>query len=263
MGTIFASGHTLTDPDNARIAHANNWITGGTVTASGTAANFFADGPDNTLTYEKWQPDALPATWEYDFGPSQSFDYCAIGAHTLGTNGNTLEVQRYDSNSWTDLIPATAITSDMPIFVFFSSQTDTRARIRIANGTAPTVGVVKFGTALAMERPFYGGHSPLDYARETIFRSNYSATGESLGRTKQRQYLTTSFDWQHLSRSWLDSNWKSFQKAVENEPFFIAWRPTSFSEVGLCIADQVPVPTAMGIRDLHQVSLSVRARGYD
>jgi len=267
MGVILESGYTVPGGDepltHARIAHANNWITGGTITASSTATDFFADGPDNSLTYEKWQPSSVTATWENNFGSSQDYDYCLIAAHNMGTQGNSLQVQTYDSASWTDLIPTTAITDDMPILCIFTEQTDTRARIRITNGSAPTIGVIKFGKALQMQQPLYGGHSPLDMARQTIVRSNYSETGEFLGKSKQRTYCETEFAWSHLTASWVRTNWRPFQKAVETEPFGIAWRPDDFSEVGYCQTDSVPIPSNMGVRDYMSVSLSVRALGYD
>lgn len=267
MGVIFESGYSLPGGDepltHARIAHSSNWISGGTITASSTATDYFADGPDNSLTYEKWQPSSVTATWENNFGSSQDYDYCVIAAHDMGTQGNTLEVQTYASGSYTDLITATAITDDMPIFVIFSEQTDTRARIRITNGSAPTIGFIKFGKAFQMERPLYGGHAPLDLARQTELRSNYSETGEFLGRTKQRTYGSTSFAWSNLTAAWIRSNWKRFQKAIETEPFVIAWRPETFSEVGFCQTDQVPIPQNQGVRDLMSVEMNVRSRGYD
>lgn len=267
MSVIFSTGYSLPSGDepinNARIAHARNWLTGGTITASTTATDFFAAGPDNSLTYERWKPSALPATWEYDHGSAAEVDYCCIGAHTLGTNGNTLQVQYFNGTTWTGVIPATAITSDMPIMAIFPPQTRQRWRIQISNGTAPEVGVIKFGKALQMQRAIYGGHTPLDYSRQTVMRQNRSVTGEFLGRTKLRNTLRTSFDWAHLSRAWIDANWKDFQLACEEEPFFIAWRPGQFSEVGLCYTDQVPAPQSMSIRDLFQVSLGVTARGYE
>lgn len=267
MGVIFESGYSLPGGDqpltHARIAHSGNWLSGGTVTASSTATDFFADGPDNSLTYEKWQPTSVAATWQYTFSGSSSYDYCVIAAHNMGTQGNTLEVQTNATGSWTDLIPATAITDNMPIFCIFSEQTDTAARIRITNGSVPTIGFVKFGSAMQMARPLYGGHSPLDLSRQTVLRSTMSESGEFLGRSKQRSYNTTSFSWSNLSAAWVRTNWRPFQLAIETEPFVIAWRPGTFSEVGFCQTDSVPIPSNQGVRDLMSVEMQVRARGYD
>lgn len=267
MTVIFESGYSLPSGDypltHARIAHSNNWFSGGTSSPSSTATGYFADAPLNTLTYERWKPSALPATWGYDHGSSVEADYCCIAAHTMGTNGNSLQVEYWTGAAWVAVCPVTAITSDEPIMVIFEPQTAQFWRISISNGTAPEIGVIKFGTAMQMERPLYGGHAPIPMARQTILRSNYSETGEYLGRVKQRTYLTTSYAWQHLTSTWVRANWPSFQLATEAEPFWIAWRPSTFGDVGYAQLDETPIPTNMGIRDLMSVSMNVRARGYE
>lgn len=267
MTVLFAPGYSLTSTDypltHARIGHKNNWLSGGTASASTTATSYFANGPLNTLTYELWKPSSLTATWEYNHGSSASADFCAIGAHNMGTNGNTLNVQYYNGSTWVDLIAATAITSDAPIFVIFASTAAQRWRIQISSGTAPTIGVVKFGLALQMERPIYGGHAPVSMARQTALRSNYSETGQYLGRSKKRMFFATSYEWQNLSASWVEANWPDLQDAIEAEPFFIAWRPGFKEDVGFCQVDEVPVPSNMGVRDLMSVSMGIRSLGYD
>lgn len=267
MTVILGTGYTLPSGDepltHARIAHAGNWLSGGTVSASGTAAGYYADGPDNSLTYERWQPDALPATWEYDHGSAVECDYCVIAAHTLGTNQNTLEVQYFDGADWIDVITAQAITTDEPIFVIFEPETRQRWRIRISDGTAPDVAFVKFGAAMQMPQAIYGGHAPIVFGRMTTMRSNYSETGEFLGRTVQRTMLSASYAWTLLRSTWVRANWPAFQKATESEPFVIAWRPATFGDVGFCQLDQTPVPANMGVRDYMSVEMNVRARGYD
>lgn len=267
MGVIFQTGYSLPGGDqpltHARIAHSGNWLAGGTATASTTATGYFADAPKSSLTYERWKPTTLAATWEYDHGSAATCDYCVIAAHNMGTNGNTLQIQYWNGTSWTGVIPSTAITDDMAVMAIFGQQTRQLWRIQISNGTAPEIGVVKFGLAMQMPRPIYGGHAPLDLSRQTVLRSNYSETGEFLGRTKQRVQMATGFSWQHMTAAWVRSNWRPFQKALEAEPFVIAWRPETFSEVALCQVDAVPVPQNMGIRDLMSVEMQVRALAHD
>jgi hypothetical protein len=294
MTVLYEPGYSLPQTDypltHARIAHSNNWLTGGKVSGgdgskllqengdalllesgdnilleaqNSTATGYYATAPDGTLTYEFWKPASLPSTWEYNHTSSAECDYCAIAAHTMGTNGNSLQVQYHDGSGWVDLVISTAITSDEPIFAIFSATTASRWRIRVSSGTAPEIGVVKFGSAFQMQRPLFGGHSPIDMARQTILRSNYSETGEYLGRTKKRRFHATGYEWNHLTAAWIEENWPSMQSAVESEPFFIAWRPHTKEGVGFCQTDGVPIPSNMGIRDLMTVSLSVRARGYD
>lgn len=267
MGVAFESGYTLPGSDypltHARIAHSGNWLAGGTVTASTTAAGYFADGPDNSLTYEKWQPTASAATWEYDHGSAAECDYCVIGAHDLGTRAATVNVQAEIAAVWTTLVSISP-ADNMPIMAIFEPRTQQAWRLQITYaGTAPVIGVIKFGKALQMPRPLYGGHAPLDLSRQTILRTNISEAGEFLGRTKQRTAFATSFAWQHLEASWVRANWRPLQLAIETEPFFIAWRPITFSEVGLVYSSQTPIPENMGIRDLMSVNLGVTGYGYD
>lgn len=267
MTVILESGYSLPGSDepltHARIGHAGNWLTGGTISASTTATDFFSDGPDNTLTYEKWKPTTTSGTWEYDHGSAAACDYCAVGAHDLGTSGATVKVQYHNGSSWVDLSAATAITTDEPLFFIFGTQTRQRWRLNITTASAaPTIGVIKFGAAMQFERPLYGGHAPIPLARKTVLRANYSETGEFLGRTKQRHMLATNYAWQNLTSAWIRANWPAFQQAIEEEPFFIAWRPETFGDVALCQVDAVPIPQAMGMRDLYQVEMEVRARGW-
>jgi hypothetical protein len=266
MGVIFEAGYSLPGADqpltNARIAHSGTWYAG-TPAASSTATGYFAASPNNSLTYELWKPSSVTATWELDLGSAVDVDYCCIAAHTMGTNGNSVQVQYYTGSAWADLTPVTAVSDDMPIMCIFSTENAQRFRISVTGGTAPTIGVIRFGEAMQMDAPIFGGHSPLDYGRITESRAAYSMSGAFLGRSKQRQWLATSFEWTHLNKTWVEANWSAFQKAGYTEPFFIAWRPDDFSEVGYCQTENVPAPQFMGVRAYMTVGLQVTALGYD
>ena len=267
MGLIFQPAYRLPIGDaklsHARLAHSGNWLSGGTVTASSTAMGYFAGGPDNSLTYEKWQPQSLGATWEYDHGNVAECDYCAIAAHTMGTSGNTLQVQYFDGSAWVDLIDATAIADDSAVFVFFGPQQRQRWRIRLTNGVAPVVGVVEFGKALQMPHPIYSGHTPIALARRTVMRSNVSAMGEFIGFTKQRSTLGSTFAWQTLDADWVRDNVPSLQKALESEGCFIAWRPDTFGEVTYGFTTQTPIPTNTGLVNLMSMEISLTGYSHD
>lgn len=229
MTILYQASYSLPANDqpltHARIAHSRNWIDGGTATASGTSTDYFADAPLNTLTYERWKPDALPATWTYTHSREAQCDYCCIAAHTLGTSRTSISVEYYDGLAWQTLIASTEIRSDAPIFCIFGAVTATQWRISLSGTTLPEIGVVRFGAALQMQRPIYGGHAPITLARQTVLRSNKSETGEYLGRTKVRTYDQTTFSWRNLSEYWVRAWWPDMQRAIETEPFWIAWRP--------------------------------------
>ena len=267
MGVIFETGYTLPGSDepttHARIAHSANWQSGGTITASTTATGFFADAPNDSLTYDKWKPTALPATWEQDFGSALFTDYCCIAGHTMGTNGNTLQVQYHNGTTWVDLINE-AIEDDEPIYCIFEVKTRQRFRIVISNGTVPTIAVIRFGASLQMEQAMYRGITPIKMNRKTTVRSTQSETGQWLGRTKIRNALVGGFSWTNLTSAWARTNIHPFIKAIETEPFFIAWRPGTFTDVDYCWTTTNPGgPTYTGPVDHMSFDVNVEALGYE
>ena len=184
---------------------------------------------------------------------------------TAGTPLVTYIKEPAQVSSYRALLNPIVAEDNSPIMGFFipSTATQNNYAIRIDRAVLPEVAVFWVGNSLKMERPLYGGHSPLHLARQTVMRSNYSETGEFLGRTRQRLYNTTSFAWNNLSAAWVRENWYPFQKAMETDPFFIAWRPETFSEAGFCQVDSIPIPQNTGVRDLMSVEMTVRGLGYD
>ena len=263
MAVVFSSGYTLPGGDepltHARICHAGTWVTGGTVTAS-TAADYSADGPANSLTYDRWKPSSMPGSWTYAHGSTVECDYCAIAAHTLGTDGATVYI-RYDDGTGTyiNLVAPFVPTDDSPILAIFPPRSAENWRIRVEGSTAPEIGVIRFGTALQMPVPIYGGHAPLEFQRNVTMRTNESETGEVLGRSVERRSLATSYQWTHITRAWADANLLDLQRNVEAEPFFLAWRPGEVAAgVGYCLADSPPKPANMGRKTYMSLDLSVR-----
>ncbi len=265
MSVEFQTGYTLPGGDkplrNARIAHSLNWLSDGAPLASTTAAGFFAAAPNNSLTYEKWKPTSVPATWEYDHGSFAMVDYACIAGHTL--TGCTVRIERRNGAVWLPQSPDVLIADNSHLWFFFAPVSAQRLRINILSGPVPVIAVIKFGLALQLEQPIFGGHTPIDLSRQTVLRANRTETGENAGRTKQRVLLATSFEWSHLTTAWIEANWLTLQKAIEAEPFFIVWRPLDRSHVGFVQVDKVPVPTNMGILDFMAVDMQVRGLAYD
>ncbi|MBD3803556.1 MAG: hypothetical protein IE919_10000 [Thioclava sp.] len=259
MGVVFQAGYAPGSGDepieNARILHCGRSLSGGSVVDSSTEIGFFASGPLNALTYERWKPGAVPAQWEYDHGAVASADCFCIAAHTAGTAGATLDLQYFDGADWVTLVSVSP-EDDAPIMALFEPISASAWRVEVT-GYACEIGVIRIGLALQVPTAIYSGQSPLTFGRKVAFRSTRSETGQFLGRTKQRVALSGAFGWSHLPSAWVYANWGEFQRAAEDEPFFLAWRPAEFSEVGYCDADQVPAPAFMGISDLMSVEVSV------
>ena len=270
MTVLMEDGYTLPSGDqplsHARIAHRGNWLSGGTVTVSSTAVDYFAAGPNNTMTFERWKPTDLPASWQYSAAAPVECDYCAIAAHTIGTNGGRIRVQYStdDGLNWVSVISQTFITSNEPIFCIFAPVTAKDWRVLFTNdGTPAEVGVIKFGTALQMERPIAFNHAPGRYQRDTKITESTSETGEFLGQTVRRSALDASYDWRHLTRAWVDANWLPFMLAAERDPFFIAWRPDKYGDCLYGRATGSPEASFMGLLAYMQASVTVRGHAYE
>lgn len=261
MTVIYSAGYALPGGDyplkNARILHSGNWLATGTMTASTTAAGYFAAGPNGSMTYERWKPTTIAAQLTITFGAAQSITCAAIAAHTLA--GSTVALQYWTGAAWATVVAGTVIPDNSPIMWIFPARSATQFRINIsASPGFPEVGVFKIGTPLQMPMSIYSGHAPIEYGRKTALRSNRSDTGEYLGRTKQRSALTTDFSWDYLPRAWVDANWEPMQIAMESEPFFIAWRPSDSQSVGYCQTDETPGVSNMGVLDYMSAKLTVR-----
>lgn len=270
MTIVSPVGYTLPGGDqpltHARILHSRNWLSGGTVSVSSTDADYFADAPNNTLTYEKWKPATTGAeTWEYDHGSAVECDCCCIAAHDFGSQAVTVSIQYWNGSTWVDLVPSFVPSDDGAIMAIFNPTTAQRWRVGVQTSSSDPgrVAVIKFGKALQMERPIYGGHAPLDFGRVSSNRVNRSETGEFLGITKQFSNLVTSFEWQNVTASWVRSNLGDLQRATESDAIFIAWRPESFEEVGFGLVSKPPSASNLGIRDLMAVGLSMNGYAHD
>lgn len=263
---VIPGSYTLPQGDlplnHARILHARNWLTGGTITASSTDADYFEDAPDYSMTYEEWKPGSLPASWERDYGTPQTVDCVGIADHTLGSDGASVAVEYWNGSAWVTLA-SFAPTDDAPIFVMLPRTVAQVWRIVITGSTAPIVGVVKFGLALQMPRRLAPGHTPIEFGRQIKMRSTYAETGNFLGRTKINGMLATKFEWHHLTWAWTHANWPVLQRAVESEPFFIAWHPGRSQMVGYCQCDDIPPASEMGVRDMFQAEIAVRGLAHD
>lgn len=265
MTVVFEPDYTLPVGDypltHARIAHNRNWLSGGiTSNSDEPATGYFKAGPDNTLTFEKWKPVDLSdfRYWEYTHTEIADCDYCCILMQEVPVGPEIdIRVQYYDENTW---ISVSAITETVGSLYWFTF-TPTRAqrwRVRFRNNIDNTgwpVVVVKFGKALQMPRPLFQGHTPFGFERNTEMRSLESETGEFLGATVQRRFVLTSYAWQNLDPTWIRANFFDLQAALEEEPFFIAWRPNGYPEVGFCRAQQSPKATNTGPRDLMDLTI--------
>lgn len=246
---------------HARIGY-DNFVPDSTVTGTTEEAGFPADAVQRQTTWERWKPNSTtnqdlliaPAT-------SQEANYIGIAAHTLGSTGATVEFAYSVDNVTFTTIETLEPADNSAIMVIFPLADAGYWRVRIVSATsAPNIGVVYIGTTLDMERPIYGGHSPINLSRQTVVRPTESEKGQWLGRSVIRYGLQTSYDWNNLKAAWYRANFDPFVKEARFHPFFIAWRPADYpQEVAFGWTSQDIQPSNSGTRDLMSVSVSVSA----
>lgn len=274
MTVAFQAGYSLPGSDlplnHARVIHKGVSFAPTTITASAELALYPGSAANSGDTVDRWRPVAsgvTTATLAYSLAAPQAADCFAIAAHNIGTIGGTLTFQ-HDSNgdgTWTT-IGSVSPTDDSPILFFFAPITSDEWRIQVSGGDTPEVGVFRISKALQMERPFYSGYAPARMNRNTQVLGNISGSGELLGRSRKRTTLSASYSWQHLSYSWVRANLDGTLGLIQNaeiDPVFVAWRPSEVQDVDYLMRASVEAPSAMGIRDLYQFSMSGEAHSYE
>lgn len=255
---------------HGRMIHARNVLTDGTIAGSAADTGYTREGPDGWETYERWKAVDDIAAWGLTWAGDRNANCACVAAHTIGSTGSSIRVDTYDGSTWTAIAAEESPADDSPIMIFFDTQTARGFRVRVEAGTdRPELGVIKFGRVLEMEHPVFAGVTPSRFARNTSYRSFRSETGETLGRTRQRTNLSGSLSFEHLSPEWVDDNWVDAQLALEEKPFFLAWRPDStkttsvYGDVIFGEATSTPRVPTMGVRDLMSTTLEWSGPAYE
>ena len=245
---------------HARIGY-DNFVPAATVTSMSAEAIWPADSVQRENTFERWQPTSGESRITFDNGTAKPADYIGIAAHTLGSSASTITVQYFDPSSGWITIETVSPSDNSALMVIFAEVTARYFRVSVAGPTAPQIGVIYLGVALAMQRAIYAGHTPITLGRRTVKRPTKSQDGQFLGSSTIRNGLQTGFAWKHLKAQWYRDNFDPFVKSARNKPFFIAWRPSKFpGEIGYCWSTNDITPSNMGVLDYMDVSMSVE--GY-
>lgn len=230
----------------------------GTVTATGTGGSLAA----NDYTFQRWALEATTGTWKIQTASDADVDTIFIAAHSLA--GATILVETAATAGGAFTTRATINPSDNSTIAVMIADTDGPYSIRefrLSISGAPetaTVGIIRAGKALQMQRPVFGGIQPIGLTRAVETRHSMSETGQWLGRTIQRQARRTSMPWAHLTAAWYRANFEPFSLALPQTPFGLIQNPSKMPEsVAWCWTDQTPQPENMGIKDLMSVTLDI------
>ena len=214
----------------------------------------------NSLTYDRYRPNASPATITVDAGTAVTCDYIGIAAHTL--NGSSVTLASSDDDStYTTRLTFTPTNNDA-IMGLFEPVTARYWRLTITFSQSPFIGSLYIGKVLEMQRAMYQGINPPKLSRLTEIRPNVSESGEWIGRSIIRKGYQTALQWNNLKAEWYRLNFDPFARSARSNPFFIAWRPDTFpDDVIYAWTSGDITPTNSGPKDF--MSVSVNIEGYD
>lgn len=120
------------------------------------------------------------------------------------------------------------------------------------------------GKALEMERPIYGGHTPISLSRTTTIRGNRTEEGQFAGRSVIRRGAIGAWTWSHLTAAWVRRYLQPFIEEARTRPFFILWRPETFpDEAAYCWTEGDLSAQNMGLRDYMSFTLNARGLGHE
>ena len=204
----------------------------------------------------------MPATFTMDAGAAVDVDAVGIGAHSFADDNVTITIESSpDAVTWTTVSTGAFGAQDgTPVLALFDKVFARYWRVSFAGSTPPQIGVIYIGEALQMYRPFYGGHTPINYGRVTEYVGNKSEGGQTLGTSVIRKGTQTSYSWKHLPKPWVDANFDPFIRSVRAAaPFFIAWNALKYPrEVGYVYVGEDIRPSNMGIRDYMEVGFTAQ-----
>lgn len=203
-----------------------NYLSTGTLSASTEASDGAKENIADESTADFWTPTALPAWIETDAGSAVTVDCAAIVAHTLGSEGATVEVQYYNGSGWTTVASVTP-TDDEIILVLFGEETRQRWRFYITGTTVPSIGVGMIGQRFVFESNVVAPYTPIKMSEEIELLTSVTLGGNFLGNRVRRTGARTTVAFAPALATWVRGTLEPFRQHFNNgQPFVFASSPT-------------------------------------
>lgn len=246
--------------NHARILYDNYLLTS-------TASSPGGSGASLTLspnTFDRWESPTSDYI-EFLLTDNRDIDTVCIGAHNLGTMGYTLTVQ-YRVAALSPLIDFGVITptDDRSIMIHLNTAINAKViQVKITGGSGNAyIGSIYAGIALQMQRPFYGGSTPSQMSAKTEYFTNWSESGELIGRSIRRSGYGTKYSWRNISDTWYKEYFQPFVDSVKLYPAYIAWNLLEHpNDVFYFYTTADIAPSYSGSRDLMEVSFEAKGHG--
>lgn len=267
---VISSSVVLTDAygadANSPVFGVHTIVTIGNVVASGEDEDHPATNVANPATFNYWLADdiddhTLTVTTDY----VDDLDYLGVAGHNFGTAAIAVKVQgQYeDAGAWSDLTTDIIPADDRPIIFRFDPQSLYGIRLVMAEGDAiPRAAVLYVGKLMVMPRRTYVGHAPINLSGSVEATNGLSESGQFLGRIVTGETYGTSFTFDNLTASWVRTFLIPFLDVAKEEPFFFAWRPSSYPrETGLGWLTAPAIPRNSRSNGMMSVELQIGGLG--
>ncbi len=234
--------------NHARILYDNKLI-GSVLSGDDTRAN--AVKPN---TYETWNFAGNNSNFIASMPALTDVDTICLGGHNIGATGGGSARVYWDDDDTGSLTPietrviAPGDPDDPIMFHFDTTYNAKRIQVDVftSNTNLKQVAYVSAGVALQMQRPFFGGHTPITDGDVTEYYSSRTQSGNIIGQQIRRQGYETSNSWKNIDDTWYRSYFAPFKQMAKTMPFFMAWNLSEYpDDVGFCrISQDISAPYA-------------------
>jgi len=238
---IYING-TPTDDATLPMVLWDNLLSYSTVTLTASTSNTLGPVANciTESTYDYWQPTAIPAWVQGNFGSAKTINSVALIGHTLGSTGATVYIQSSpDGTTWTTKSTVMVPTDDSPILAIFADFSAQYWRVYIPSrtGTAyPVIGIVMMGDRFVFPAGVMPSYTPIWQAQIVELLQSKSLGGQFMGNRVIRQGAETSINLVSFSRTFAEEDLQPF-KAWYNGGHAFVWAsgPSIFTkDVGYC-----------------------------
>ena len=248
--------------NHARILYKNELFNYSSITANAGNSNVNLSTVPNT--FQRWAFSGAGAKEVTIVLPSAvQMDSVAICAHNVG--GSTIETDYTATlgGSFSEFAPdKTSSSANTAIMVHRTSGSVSvrELKIRFSTGAGDFyVGYIMAGVALQMQRPFFGGHTPITDATVTKFYDSLTESGNIIGRSKRSQGQETTADFKNIDDGWYRNYFQGFKESALTLPYAFAWNLLEYpDDVGLCYTDSDISAPYVGTRALRSISFTLK-----
>jgi hypothetical protein len=221
---------TVVASDSQPFVLWDNVIRDAALTPSSESSDGEVENAVDDNTYDFWSPTALPATVSFDI--TTPVEAIGIAAHTLGSAGCTLTLQKFVASAWVS-IAAQVVPDDKPILMVFPEETNVTLRIVASGGSSnPNLGVIYVGGLLRFETGILPAYTPMYMSEKVELLVSDSRSGQFINNRGRKKGYESSFNLNILDRDFVEgAEFQSFRDHYNNGGyFFFASDPAGHAE---------------------------------